>query len=97
MTHLAGGTILEDDVQIGAGVVTVDDNTLEWPHGQLEPPVFRRGARVGSGCTILGRREIGRNSLVGAGSLVTRSIPENVVAYGTPAYVQYDRPPAEQT
>lgn len=92
-THLTGTTIIEDRVQIGAGVVTVDDNALDWPTKVLRASIFREGCRVGSGCTILGGIEIGRNSLVGAGSLVTRSIPENVVAFGSPAYVQRDRPP----
>jgi acetyltransferase-like isoleucine patch superfamily enzyme len=86
-------TTIEDRVQIGAGVITVDDNVLEWPTKVLRASVFREGCRVGSGCTILGGIEIGRNALVGAGSLVTRSIPPDVIAYGSPAYVQRDRPP----
>jgi acetyltransferase-like isoleucine patch superfamily enzyme len=92
-SHLTGGTIIEDQVQIGAGVTTVDDNVLEWPTKQLRASVFREGCRVGSGCTILGGIEIGMNTLIGAGSLVTRSIPPGVIAYGSPAYVQRDRPP----
>ena len=95
LTHLAGGTVLEDDVQIGAGVMTVDDNTLRWPTRELKASVYRRGSRIGSGCTILGGLEIGEHTLVGAGSLVTRSLPPGVVAYGTPAYVQRDRTPDE--
>lgn len=95
LTHLAGGSILEDHVQIGAGVVTVDDNTLTWPTTKLEASVYRRGCRIGSGCTVLGGLEIGQNTLVGAGSLVTRSLPPDVVAYGSPAYVQRDRSPEE--
>lgn len=92
-SHLTGTTTIEDRVQIGAGVITVDDNVLEWPTKVLRASVFREGCRVGSGCTILGGIEIGRNALVGAGSLVTRSIPPDVIAYGSPAYVQRDRPP----
>lgn len=94
-THLTGTTIIEDRVQIGAGVATVDDNALQWPTKTLRASIFREGCRVGSGCTVLGGIEIGRNSLIGAGSLVTRSIPENVIAFGSPAYVQRDRPPQD--
>lgn len=90
-SHLTGGSIVEDRVQIGAGVVTVDDNVLKWPTTALDASTYRRGCRIGSGCTILGGLEIGRNTLVGAGSLVTRSLPPDVVAYGSPAYVQRDR------
>jgi acetyltransferase-like isoleucine patch superfamily enzyme len=91
LTHLTGGSLIEDDVQIGAGVTTVDDNAMEWPHPTtLIGSVFRQGCRIGSGATILGGVEIGRNTLIGAGSVVTRTIPENVVAFGNPAYVQRD-------
>ncbi len=94
LTHLTGGTVVEDDVQIGSGVATVDDNGMQWPRPTtLRAPVFRQGCRIGSGATILGDVEIGRNTLIGAGSVVTRAIPENVVAFGNPAYVQRDRSP----
>ena len=92
LTHLTGGSLVEDDVEIGAGVATVDDNAMEWPNTTaLRGPVFRQGCRVGSGSTILSGVEIGRNALIGAGSVVTRAIPENVVAFGNPAYIQRDR------
>lgn len=94
LTHMTGGSLVEDDVQIGAGVATIDDNALEWPFTKSQRgPVFRQGCKIGSGATILAGVEIGRNALIGAGSVVTRAIPENVVAFGNPAYVQRDRPP----
>jgi len=94
LTHVTGGSLVEDGVQIGAGVATIDDNAMEWPHTTTQRgPVFRQGCRIGSGTTILGGVEIGRNTLIGAGSVVTRTIPENVVAFGNPAYVQRDRSP----
>ena len=96
LTHVTGATIIEDDVQIGAGVATVDDNAMEWPHPtMLRGPIFRKGCRIGSGSTILGSIEIGHNTFIGAGSVVTRSIPENVIAFGNPAYIQRDRSPAK--
>jgi acetyltransferase-like isoleucine patch superfamily enzyme len=96
LTHLTGGCLIEDRVQIGAGVATIDDNALEWPNPtELKAPVFREGCRIGSGCSILSGVEIGRNTVIGAGSVVTRSMPENVVAFGNPAYIQRDRKPAD--
>jgi len=96
LTHLTGGSIVEDDVQIGSGVTTVDDNNMEWPHPrELRGPVFRRGCRIGSGATILAGVEIGRNTLIGAGSVVTRPMPDDVIAFGNPAYVQRDSPKEE--
>lgn len=94
LTHMTGGSLVEDRVQIGAGVATIDDNAMEWPYTTNQRgPIFREGCRIGSGSTILSGVEIGRNTLIGAGSVVTRNMPENVVAFGNPAYVQHDRPP----
>ena len=42
---------------------------------------------IGAGCTILAGVEIGDNTVIGAGSVVTRSIPSNVVAVGVPCKV----------
>lgn len=47
---------------------------------------------IGGGCIILPGVTIGKNSVIGAGSVVTRSIPENSVAVGNPCRVirQFD-------
>lgn len=96
LTHITGTTVIEDDVQIGAGVATVDDNAMEWPRpSELRATIFRSGCRIGSGVTVLGGLEIGRNTVIGAGSVVTRAIPDHVIAFGNPAYVQRDRPPPD--
>jgi len=39
------------------------------------------------GVTILDRIEIGENTVIGAGSLVIKSLPDNVLAYGNPAKI----------
>jgi acetyltransferase-like isoleucine patch superfamily enzyme len=90
LTHLTVACLVEDEADIGARVVTVNDNELRWqrPDQILKPPIFRHGCRVGSGVTVLGGIEIGAYTLVGAGAVVTRSLPPNVVAFGVPAYVQ---------
>ncbi len=44
-------------------------------------------ARIGANSTILPGIKIGRNSLVGAGSVVTKDVPENAVVVGNPARV----------
>jgi sugar O-acyltransferase (sialic acid O-acetyltransferase NeuD family) len=46
-----------------------------------------RGALIGMGVHVLDGVEIGAESVVGAGSLVTRSIPAGVIAYGSPCRV----------
>ncbi|MEW8087722.1 MAG: hypothetical protein AB2823_19340, partial [Candidatus Thiodiazotropha endolucinida] len=40
---------------------------------------------LGLGCQVIERVRIGRGSLIGAGSTVTRDIPERMVAVGSPA------------
>lgn len=89
LTHITGGCVIEDEVQIGARVVTINDREMMWgKQPKLLAPVFRKGCRVGSGVTVMSGVEIGINSLIGAGAVVTRDIPPNVIAYGVPAYVQ---------
>jgi acetyltransferase-like isoleucine patch superfamily enzyme len=51
------------------------------------PIVLERNVWVTSGCTILGGVRIGENSVVAAGSVVTRSVPPNVLVGGNPARV----------
>jgi len=47
---------------------------------------------IAVGVTIIDKIRVGRNTLVGAGSVVTRDIPDNVVAYGVPARVVRENP-----
>ncbi len=81
---------IEDDVFIGPNVVFTDD-----PHPMKCPRYLecrggvtvKRLARIGAHCTILPGVTIGENALIGAGSVVTRDIPDNMVAAGNPAKV----------
>lgn len=45
------------------------------------------GARIGAGCTILPGITIGREALIGAGSVVTKDVPDYMIAYGAPAKI----------
>ena len=46
------------------------------------------GCRIGIGATILDRLRIGNKTVIGAASLVTKDMPEAVVAFGVPAIVK---------
>jgi acetyltransferase-like isoleucine patch superfamily enzyme len=93
LTHITGNCQIGDHVQIGARVVTINDNEMRWRAGEvLQAPTILIGARIGSGCTLLGHITIGKGAFIGAGSVVTRDIPANCLAFGNPAYVQGDRP-----
>ena len=54
---------------------------------KVAPTLIERGASIGSGATILGNLTVGENAIVGAGSVVTRSVPANSIVAGNPARV----------
>jgi acetyltransferase-like isoleucine patch superfamily enzyme len=81
---------IEDDVFVGPNVVFTDD-----PHPMgcahytecRGGATVRRLARIGANSTILPGVVIGENSLVGAGSVVVRDVPDGAVVVGNPARV----------
>ncbi len=91
------GLRVEDDVFIGPNVTFSND---KFPRSRqyLTSPLTTHvaaGASLGAGCTILPGLSIGQNAMVGAGAVVTRSVPANAIVVGNPArivgYVDADR------
>lgn len=79
-----------DDVLIGNFVAITDTSSHEIVSG--EGPTVKKvtigdNVWIGRGATILPGVRIGSGSVIGAGSVVTRDIPQNVVAAGAPARV----------
>ncbi len=95
-TFICEGVTIEDDVFVGHNVSFINDkyprSTVEG-HLQtetdwsVEPTRVKQGASIGTSCTILSSVTIGRNAIIGAGSVVTKDIPDNVVAAGNPCRV----------
>jgi maltose O-acetyltransferase len=56
--------------------------------GTAKPIVVSDGCWIGARCLILGGVTVGRGAVVAAGSVVTRDIPEGVLAAGVPAMVK---------
>lgn len=88
--HITAGVVIEDRVFIAPFFVGA--NTPRIVHGRkyllvLEPYRIKFGARIGIGVSVLPKVTIGREALIGAGSLVTKDIPDFAVAYGRPARV----------
>ena len=54
----------------------------EW---KVYETIVEDGASIGSGSTIICGVRIGRNAKIGAGSVVTKDVPDNAVVYGVPA------------
>jgi len=96
-TFVCEGVTIEDNVFVGHGVTFVNDSypRATTTDGELqtekdwsvERTVVKRGASIGSGDTILSNLAIGENSIVGAGSMVTRDVPPNSIVAGNPAKI----------
>jgi len=88
---ITGRMVIEDDVFIGPGVITTNERDIRWnregAREHLEGPHVCHGARIGAGAILLPGITIGANALIGAGSIVTRDVPENAIAMGNPARV----------
>ena len=95
-TFICEGVRIEDDVFVGHNVSFINDR---YPRatsaGQLqteadwtvEHTVVERGASIGTSATILCGVTIGEQAIVGAGSVVTRSVPPRTIVAGNPARV----------
>ena len=96
-TFICEGVTIESEVFVGHGVTFINDRqpraTSESGKLQTEADwacqrtLVKRGASIGSGSTLLGGITIGANALIGAGSVVTKDVPENAVVAGNPARV----------
>ena len=82
-TFIPQGVTIEDDVFIGPRVTFLNDKYP--PSGKWSTTLIKRGASIGGGAVILPGLSIGENAMVGAGSVVTKHIPDNEVWMGTPA------------
>ncbi|HEY4907325.1 MAG TPA: hypothetical protein VIH74_07720, partial [Candidatus Acidoferrum sp.] len=52
---------------------------------KVDKTVVKKGASIGSGCTILANVTIGEGAIIGAGSVVTKDVPPNAIVAGNPA------------
>lgn len=87
---------IEENAMLGSGVHIYVSNhafndvsrpIIQQGHQDIRPVIIGKGAWIGANAIILPGVSIGENSVVGAGSVVTRSIPQHVVACGNPAKI----------
>jgi acetyltransferase-like isoleucine patch superfamily enzyme len=83
------GITIEDDVFIGPCVTFTNDKqprSKQYPEFFLRT-IIKKGASVGANSTILPGVILGENCMVGAGAVVTKSVPDNAVVIGNPAEI----------
>ena len=84
-----GGITIEDKVQIAANVQLISNNHDPYNRKLLtcKPVLIKENAWIGAGATILPGVCVGANAIVGAGSVVTKDVPDCAIVVGNPAKV----------
>jgi UDP-2-acetamido-3-amino-2,3-dideoxy-glucuronate N-acetyltransferase len=100
-TFICEGITIEDEVFVGHGVMFLNDKYPQATsaNGELQteadwvciPTLVKRGASIGSNATIMCGVTIGERAIVGAGSVVTRDVPDGAVVAGVPARILHER------
>jgi UDP-2-acetamido-3-amino-2,3-dideoxy-glucuronate N-acetyltransferase len=89
--YITRGVVIEDEVFCGPRVITMNDKRITHRRAALTfdraAPRILRAARVGGGAVLLPGVTIGANALVGAGSVVTKDVPDGAIVAGNPARV----------
>ncbi len=96
-SFICEGVTIEDNVFIGHNVTFINDvfPRATNPDGSLQTAddwkcvstLVKKGASIGSSVTILCGITIGENSIIGAGSMVTKDVPANCIVAGNPAKI----------
>lgn len=95
LLDLRGTITLEDDATVSNRAIILThinvgykDHPLQKTYPlEIDPVVIRRGAYIGTGAIILPGKTIGRESVVGAGAVVTKDVPDRVIVAGVPAKI----------
>jgi acetyltransferase-like isoleucine patch superfamily enzyme len=91
-TFICEGVTIEDEVFIGHGdkyprSANTDGKVQTEEDWVCVPTFVKRGASIGSNATILCGVTVGENAIVGAGSVVTRDVPDEAIVAGNPARI----------
>lgn len=96
-SFMCEGVTVEDNVFIGHGVMFTNDKfpRATRPDGtpqtetdwEVVPTIVKRGASIGSGAAIVAGITIGENAIVGAGAVVTKDVPPDMIVAGVPSRI----------
>lgn len=82
------GVTIEDDVFVGPSVTFTNDKlprAFQWSDEDLVNTLIKKGASIGANSTIVCGTTIGKYAMIGAGSIVTKDVPDHSLFIGTPA------------
>ena len=85
------GVIVEDDVFLGPSCVftnVINPRSFVSRKDEFKTTVLKKGCSIGANATIVCGNTIGKYALVGAGSVVTKDVPDFTVVYGNPARIK---------
>ena len=88
--QLWNGLRIENDVFVGPNVTFINDKE---PRSKRYPNFFQKtiiknNASIGANATILGGLTIGSYSMVGAGSVITKNVPDRALVFGNPGKIK---------
>lgn len=86
--YIGDNTMIAPNVTIIAASHPVSPSLRAEGYGCNKPVYIGKNVWIASNVTVLPGVHIGDNSIIGAGSVVTKDIPENVIAFGNPIKVQ---------
>ena len=78
------GIEIKNGVQVGSHCSIYSVSTIDNKKGKV---ILKKNCKIGTHSTVMPGVSVGKNSIVGAYSFVTKNIPDNALAYGIPAKV----------
>jgi acetyltransferase-like isoleucine patch superfamily enzyme len=105
-SFICEGVMIEDSVFVGHGVMFINDRypratasdqlqtAKDWT---VVPTLVKRGASIGSGTVVMCGVTVGKEAMIGAGSVVTHDVPDYAIVVGVPARVVGDIRKKEET
>jgi acetyltransferase-like isoleucine patch superfamily enzyme len=88
MIYIPTGTVIDDRVFIGPNTVLTNDRYPPNRGAELQGPHIMEGAAIGANATLLPGICVGKGALIAAGAIVTRDVPEHMLALGNPARIR---------
>jgi UDP-2-acetamido-3-amino-2,3-dideoxy-glucuronate N-acetyltransferase len=82
------GVVCEDDVFLGPSMVftnVINPRSAVNRRGQYAKTLVKKGASIGANATVVCGNDIGKFAFIGAGAVVTKSIPDYALVIGNPA------------